>query len=277
MAVADTGSIAAAARRQGLTAAAISQRIRVLETEFGEPLLNRSAQVAVPTEACLRLLLAARRLVRDAKLLSSRIDPDGLSGPFRLGAVSTALLQFVPSVIAAIRDEAPRVDLTIRPGTSETLYADLLAGALDAVITVAAPFDLPKDIASVPLADQPVVHVLPAGRGGATGKGGELPWIVYDRASWGGRQIWERFGGAMRNGHLLCELDALETIAMMVSQGSGQAILPSWQGLEELGSKVAVSPMQPKTYRRIVFLHKRPGPSRNLLRLALSALQSGGA
>jgi len=276
MVVADTGSIAAAARQQGLTAAAISQRVRVLEVEFGETLLNRSAHAAVPTEACQRLLPAARKLVADALQLSSRIDSDGLSGPFRLGAVSTALLEFCPSVITAFRERAPKAVLTIRPGTSASLYEDLRAGMLDAVITVAAPFSLPKDVVSEPLVEQPIVHVLPAGGNTVTGKADRLPWIVYDRASWGGRQIWEDFGRDMSEGHILCELDALETIAAMVSQGSGQAILPLSRGLEEIGSKTCIRPLRGNTKRRMVFLHKDQYASPNLARLALSALQSMG-
>lgn len=274
LAVAETGSIAAAARQQGLTAAAVSQRVRVLEADFGVALLNRGAHAAVPTEACLRLLPAARSLVEDAGQLRGALDPTGLSGPFRLGAVSTALLDFAPSVIAAVREEAPDAVLTIRPGTSLTLYEDLRAGGLDAVITVAAPFELPKDIGSAVLATQPIVHVLPGAQGG--GDRGGLPWIVYDRTSWGGRQIWEAFGANMSRGHILCELDALETIAMMVSQGSGQAVLPLWRGLETIGAGVDVRPMRPARHRQMVFLYRHSGPSPSLARLALSALQSMG-
>ncbi|WP_269585676.1 LysR family transcriptional regulator [Roseibium sp. Sym1] len=272
LAVAETGSIAAAARQQGLTAAAISQRIRVLEVEFGTELLNRSAHAATPTEACLRLLPAASRLVRDAGRLAGHIDPEGLGGPFRLGAISTALLDHAPAVIRAFRRHAPKAVLTVRPGTSESLYDELLAGNLDAAITVAAPFALPREVRSETLALQPVVHVVPKGAFEAPGDAEALPWIVYDRASWGGRGIWEEHGRWMSAGHILCELDALETIAVMVSQGSGQAVLPLWHGLEKDEAGFSVRRLDPVVNRRVVFLQQRTGAAKALARLALSAL-----
>ena len=262
LAVAETGSIAAAARQQGLTAAAVSQRIRVLEAEFGATLLNRTAHAALPTETCFRLLPAARRLVRAAEQLTNGIDASGLSGPFRLGAVSTALSDTVPAVVQQFREKAPQAVLTVRPGTSADLYEGLRSGGLDAAITVAAPFDLPKDIISRTLEIQKVVHALPPGRdvspAGAeteTG-GGELPWVVYDRQSWGGRKLWSDFGGLVGEEHILCELDAPETIAQMVSQGAGQAILPVWQGLRMHGPAMTLKDLEGGAGREMVFLRK---------------------
>ena len=270
LAVAETGSIAAAARQQGLTAAAVSQRIRVLEAEFGAPLLNRTAHSAQPTEACLRLLPAARQLVRDAERLAGKIDPDGVGGPFRLGAVSTALSEFVPDVVRAFREKAPRATLTIRPGTSAGLYEELLAGSVDAALTVEPPFDLPKEIVSWPLAEQPVRHAVPAGAEAATQ---ELPWIVYDRQSWGGRRIWERYGAGISSGHILCELDAVETIAMMVGEGIGQAILPVWAGLTDQHPGLVLKSLPEKLVRRMVCLQKHPSAAPSLSGLLRKILQ----
>ena len=256
LAVAETGSIAAAARQQGLTAAAVSQRIRVLEAELGATLLNRTAHAALPTETCFRLLPAARRLVRDAEQLTNRIDADGLSGPFRLGAVSTALSDNVPAVIQQFRQKAPQAVLTVRPGTSADLYEGLRSGALDAAITVAAPFELPKDIICRTLEAQAIVHALPPERDLSKTEAGKLPWIVYDRQSWGGRKLWADFGALVGEEHILCELDAPETIAQMVSQGAGQAILPVWRGLRMHGPEMTFKDLRGGTGREMVFLRK---------------------
>ena len=47
----DNGSIAEAARRLNLTAAAVAKRIRALENEIGTALLSRSGRTIRPTEA----------------------------------------------------------------------------------------------------------------------------------------------------------------------------------------------------------------------------------
>jgi DNA-binding transcriptional LysR family regulator len=270
LAVAETGSIAAAARQQGLTAAAVSQRIRVLETEFGAQLLSRTAHAAQPTEACHRLLPAARQLVQDAERLAAKADADGLGGPFRLGAVSTALSDFVPVVVRAFREEAPRARLTIRPGTSAGLYEELLAGTVDAALTVEPPFELPKEILSHPLAEQPVRHAVPDG---ASAETEVLPWIVYDRQSWGGRRIWDRYGAMISSGHILCELDAVETIAMMVGEGIGQAILPVWSGLFDQHSSLVLNRLPENLVRRIVCLQRQTSMAPSLSGLLRKALQ----
>ncbi len=273
LAVVDTGSIAAAARLQGLTAAAVSQRIRVLETELDCELLNRSAHAAVPTEACLRLLAPARNLVRDAERLSAGIDPDGLRGPFRLGAVSTALLDSVPQLVKAFREKAPDAELTIRPGTSASLYENVLAGDLDAAVTVEPPFALPRGISGEVLVSQAIVHITAAGALPEGASPAPLPWIVYDRSSWGGRMIWEACQARMAGGHILCELDALETIALLVAEGAGQAFVPRWQGLGEGKLRIRPSGVPVHLARKLVFLRKTASASA-LCSLALAALRA---
>ncbi|ASP34463.1 LysR family transcriptional regulator [Labrenzia sp. VG12] len=270
--VAETGSIAAAARQQGLTAAGVSQRIRVLEAQLGVGLLNRSAHAALPTDACLRLLPAARKLVNDAHDLSRHIDPTGLSGPFRLGAVSTGLLDCAPAVNRLFQEEAPEAELTFRPGTSAGLYQDLLDGALDAIITVAAPFELPKSLQSTIIATQPVLHAAPPPA--FAPDTAALPWIVYDRASWGGRKIWEVHGREVNQGRILCELDALETIALMVSQGMGQAYIPAWNRLADQFPDLTLSSKAANSHRDMVFLRPHASGASALANLVLKALQT---
>ncbi|MES0812050.1 LysR family transcriptional regulator [Roseibium sp. SCPC15] len=274
IAVVETGSIAGAARLQGLTAAAVSQRIRVLENELNCTLLKRSAQAAVPTENCLHLLPAARNLVRDAQRLGAHIDPGGLRGPYRLGAISTALLDFIPGLIETFRTTAPDVDLSIRPGTSLGLYEEVLSGSLDAAITVMPPFALPKGVAIRVLSEQPLVHIAPGNPEVSDDHHGDiLPWILYDRLSWGGRMIWDLHKSVIGQDRVLCELDALETIALMVTQGSGQAIVPRWGKLNDQQLGLRITPLPGKATRRIVFLQLQTSVTPVLSDLAFDALR----
>lgn len=231
LAVVETGSIAAAARRQNLSSAAVSQRIRVLEQEFGCALLNRSAHAASPTAECLRLLPDVARLVREAERLVGSVDPTGLSGGYRLGAISTALFDILPDVIQSFCQEAPNADLSVHPGSSKDLYAQVEAGDLDAAIVVDPPFSPSKSVLLDPLVKQPFAHVLPKTlrTNGIT----NLPWIIYDRSSWGGRLVKNLLAHRIGDSKVLCELDSPETIALMVEKGAGQAILPVWNGMEK--------------------------------------------
>ncbi|MCV0425001.1 MAG: LysR family transcriptional regulator [Roseibium sp.] len=276
LAVVETGSISGAARLQGLTAAAVSQRIRVLENDLNCTLLNRSAHAAVPTDICMRLLPAARNLVKDARQLGAQIDPEGLRGPYRLGAVSTALLDFVPDLIDTFRSQAPDVAISIKPGTSLGLYEGLLSGNLDAAITAMPPFELPKGVACRVLEEQPVVHVSPGGRSGKNGaRDKDLPWIIYDRLSWGGRMIWDAHRSLISHDDVICELDALETIAFMVAQGGGQALVPMWRGLKNRRFGLNIKELSGSNTRKMVFLQLSNSPTSAVSALTFEALRKG--
>ena len=74
VAVVENGSIAEAARRLNLTAAAVAQRIQALQDEIGVALLSRSGRTVRPTEAGTAILGRARDFlveVRDLKSIAS--------------------------------------------------------------------------------------------------------------------------------------------------------------------------------------------------------------
>ena len=63
----DNGSIAEAARRLNLTAAAVAKRIRALESEIGTVLVSRSGRTIRPTEAGVAIVQRARHFVSEAR------------------------------------------------------------------------------------------------------------------------------------------------------------------------------------------------------------------
>ena len=63
--VSQTGSMAEAARRQGVTPAAVAQQIHALERELGAPLVARAGRTVTPTPAGYRLLERASDVLRE--------------------------------------------------------------------------------------------------------------------------------------------------------------------------------------------------------------------
>lgn len=276
LAAVESGSIAGAARLQGLTAAAVSQRIKVLEADLGCLLLVRGAHSARPTAECSQMLPAAKELVQNAKRLPSYLQLDGLSGPYRLGFISTALLDFVPEIIREFKTRAPKVDLNIRPGPSENLYRDLTTGDLDGAITVLPPFNNSKDVRVSELVQQPFCHIRPTDERCPDQGQEALPWIVYDRTSWGGRIVSALIEKTTESQSILCELDALETIAAMVEQGLGQGIIPMWQGLRNQHPDLQIIPVSDASIdgRTIVFLDRYSAGVSQISKLVIDVLKS---
>jgi len=249
IAVVETGSITAAARREKLTPAAVSQRIQALERSLNCPLLVRSAHAIRPTETCLSLLPRARHLIREAALLRDDAQGGGLVGELRVGAIATALTGLFPAAINLMACQAPRLKLRLVPGSSLHLFEQVTNGALDAAILVEPPFALPKALICHPIRSEALVAVSRADIPPPQ------PFIRYDPGTWGGRLVAHYMEQIGLRPEILCDLDELETIAVLVSQGLGTSILPAWAGLARDGITLTPLPDAAPFQRRLCLLH----------------------
>jgi len=253
--VVDTGSIAAAARNQMLTPAAVSQRIKALENSLACKLLNRAGHSATPTSECLKILPRLKRLVSEVDALQSDLDETGLSGELKLGAISTVLTGLLPSTIQYLTTSAPNLSLQIFPGTSAYLYKQLVEKKLDVIIIVTPPFICPKYLKITPLYSEKLGFVCSLeNKLNVEESLITMPFIQYDRSAW---------GGAIADSYLidkdihvkpLCEIDALESIALMVSRGMGVSLMPIFKGLEEGKHNIKVLPISGSKYLRHISL-----------------------
>jgi DNA-binding transcriptional LysR family regulator len=242
IAVAKYGSIAEAARRQGLTAAAVGQRIEALESELGFALLERVGHRSRPTQACERLLADAEAIVEQVSRLPDMADASGLSGTMRVGLISTVFGDTVPQLLRMATEQLPLLRLRLVPGTSKELYTAFNEGTLDMAIMVQPPFALPKEITLTTLIREPLVLIAQRDADKPIQyHASKHPYIRYAADSWGGL-ITERF---LHDGHIslepLCDLDSPETIAILVAEGMGFSLVPRWKGLSRFGSSISVS------------------------------------
>lgn len=253
--VVERGSIADAARAQNLTAAAVSQRILALERDLGLTLLSRAGHAAKATEACMALLPRARRIVCEVALIADDVDPEGLTGTLKLGAISTALTGMLPAALRTFAKTAPRVNLRVVPGTSEALYSAVLNGELHAAILVAPAFALPDSSRCVRLRREELVLLSkrkPEKSIAQTLQ--QLPYIRYDKLSWGGRfsqQFLQTQGLALDP---LFDLDALEAITLLVQEDVGVSLIPRYQGLKHWAKGCVATPINGAAFAREIVL-----------------------
>jgi len=279
--VSESGSIAGAARAQNLTAAAVGQRIALLEEHFGSILLDRRSRRAVPTRACLKLLPIARQIVSSFHEMGAVLEPTGLSGKFSLGAIPTALTGVLPETIRQLAILAPKLTLEIKPGTSETLFNQLGKGKLEAAIIALPPFNLPDRYVIDVIRCEPLVLLSKQGSGRSPREILERnPYISFDSHSWAG-------GGAVRylrdekiQVDPFYELDALEPIEKLVAEGMGVSLVPQWPDLELKAPGLRCHVIKRKSYYRKMALVSPDDSTRpqvlELLRGALAAGQKKG-
>lgn len=273
LAVVDCGSIVEAARTEGLTAAAVSQRMQVLERVLGFALLSRVGHSVKATEACVALLPRARHIVSQVSLLAGDADASGLTGSLRIGAISTMLAGLLPSALLELSRSAPGIKTSILPGTSRSLYLALQNGELDAAVIVAPPFELPKMFRMAPLHSEKLV--LASKERPTAGIAQVLqstPYICYEPSSWGGLHA-ERF--LNDNGLALTplfSLDGLEAIAVLVANGIGASLMPMWSGLERLAQDFNITPVGEGYDRAIVLVTLAHTDRPRMLEALLQAL-----
>ncbi|MBN3751517.1 LysR family transcriptional regulator [Paraburkholderia sp. Tr-20389] len=226
--VVDTGSMAEAARRVGVTPAAIAQQMSALERELGVTLFVRSGRTVTPTEAGHRIIERARGLVAEFAELKAHALEGEAAGELRIGTITTALLSLLPDVLANFARAFPRAKVLIRAGTSMELYDTLHRGDLDVAICLHPSFALPKAYDWHLLREEPLVVLAPANLAGEDPH--ELlrrePFIRYDRTLGGGKQADQYLRSARIVPRELFELNALMAIAMMVDRGLGVSLVP---------------------------------------------------
>lgn len=226
--VVDTGSMAEAARRVGVTPAAIAQQMSALERELGVTLFVRAGRTVTPTEAGHRIIERARGLVADFAELKAHALEGEAAGELRIGTINTALLSLLPDVLANFACDFPRAKVLIRAGTSMELYDSLHRGDLDVAICLHPAFALPKAYDWHLLREEPLVVLAPERF--AREDPHELlrrePFIRYDRTLGGGKQADEYLRSARIAPRELFELNALMAIAMMVDRGLGVSLVP---------------------------------------------------
>nr|WP_313657874.1 LysR family transcriptional regulator [Achromobacter ruhlandii] len=229
--VVELGSIAQAARHQGLTPATVQQRLRALEADMGSALIARSGRTVKPTAAGTRILERARNVLRDLRdLRSAATESDLPAGPLRLGATPTALTGIMPPVLRTWAARHPHIEIYIEPAPTTLLYSKVLAGELDGALLVHPLFALPKSCVWRDLRREPLVLVTPADMAVRDPLAviAREPYIRYDRSVVGGRMADDYLRARDLRPHVRFELDGIDSIAKLVSEGLGVALLPDW-------------------------------------------------
>ena len=266
--VVDSGSMAEAARRIGVTPGAVAQQIQALERELGVPLLARAGRTVMPTEAGHRVIERARSLVRDLSELKAFALAGEASGELRFGTITTALLSLLPDVLASFAATFPQAKLLIRAGTSMELYDSLQRGDLDVAVCLHPAFALPKACEWHLLREEPLVVLAPSAL--ATQDPHTLlreqPFIRYDRTLGGGKQADDYLRTAKIVPQELFELNSLMAIAMMVDRGLGVSLAPDIVSLLTTPLAIARIALPTKTEpRRFGVLWHRQSPRVRLI------------
>src|SRR6476660_762942 len=161
--VADRGSFSAAAEALRVSQPAVSQQIRALEREIGEPLLDRGGRGARLTERGVMVHRYAQRMLALSDEFQRELaDGDGeLTGSLVVGS-STGLGEHVlPLLLGGFRAEHPKVTVSLRIEATSTVIDRVLARELElGVVGATRPH---RALTYEPFLRDRVVLAVPAG------------------------------------------------------------------------------------------------------------------
>jgi len=129
--VVDSGGFTRAGERVHRTQSTVSQQIKRLEDDLGQPLLNRTAKDVTPTEAGERLLSYARRLLSLAEEARDVLAGPSQEGAVRLGIPEDFAAYRLTKLLASFSRSRPGLRLDVRVDQSTYLRRDLERGELD--------------------------------------------------------------------------------------------------------------------------------------------------
>ena len=143
LALADTGSVSAAARATHVTQPTASMQLREVSDAVGVPLYELISRRIHLTEAGLELATTARAIANEWATFEQKIDAtQGLTrGKLRVAVVSTAQY-FVPRLLGTFCARYPEIDIALEVLNRDGVVARL-RGNLDDLYIMSMP---PKDI-----------------------------------------------------------------------------------------------------------------------------------
>lgn len=136
VAVADSGSLSAAAPRLFLSQSSVSEQLRKLEERAGVPLLIRGRRGVQPTPAGERLLGHARRMLDLDALAMQDIRGETLAGELRLAITDYYRTSEIAGMLRRLRERHPQLRLHVTVMKSAAIDASADDDAFDIGLTM---------------------------------------------------------------------------------------------------------------------------------------------
>ena len=292
LAVAETGSVRAAAQDLVVTQAAVSASLAALQKSLGVALLEpdgRGLRLTAAGQAYTGYVRRVLGLLDEAgRAAEAAADPE--RGELRIGAVTTAAEQILPGLLSGFRARYPRLGIRLEAGNRDRVRGLLDRHQVDLVLGGRPEPGWDVQVLAV-RAHQLVVVAAPglaatAGPEAGPGDAGLLPWLAGQ--AWLLREPGS--GTRAATDALLAELDIAPLTLMVGSNGAiresasvglGVTLISREAVAAELaGRRLVALPVPGTPLHRDWYLVARDGPPGSLppaaARLVAHVLADGG-
>ena len=236
IAVAESGSVAAASRMLAIAQSAVTKSLQELEDELGQPLFERTPRGMMLTPPGHRFLSSARKVigaVAEATRLHRADASAELLGRLNVGVTSLVAGYYLSELLSRYRRNAPAVDVQVVEETPPFLEHLLINGELDVAIMVSNVLEEPQALIAETLTRSPnrvwlaSDHPLAQRDEVTLADCAAFDQIVLeaDRIDDLMRAAWARHQLKVRT---LLKTSSLEAVRSLVGAGAGIAVLPDF-------------------------------------------------
>ncbi|MFI7454029.1 LysR family transcriptional regulator [Nonomuraea sp. NPDC049714] len=279
-AVADHGTVTAAAAALHLTPSAVSQQLVALEHEVGHRLFVRDGRGVRLTAVGKIMLGHTNEVLAQLERAEAEVAAysSGTAGEVTVACFATAISAVLSPAITSLRAAAPGLQVRVRDAEGDQSLTMLLDGEADAAIAVeyrGGPDATDRRLSRLPLYAEPFDLVLPEGHALAAAPlsaFGEQTWIgpypgnpVHDVIAF----ACEQAGFTPRFAH--CS-DDFRAVVALVGAGSGVALVPRL-ALRDMALSGVTVHHTPGPERRVFAAVRRGADSHPLLRPLLDTLR----
>lgn len=218
-AVVEQGGVTAAASRLHRVQSSVSARLAGLERELGCTLFERAGRSLELTPEGRHLYERSAGIVRELAGLRHELALTSRGAVLRIGSMESTAAVRLAQPLAALRREHPRMQLTLRTGTTGALLAMLARCEIDAAF-VAGPADRPEFSWQEAFREE-LVMIAPLQRGVAPNT---LITFSDGCAYRDVARAWARAGGHALTQEV--EIGSYHALVASVSAGMGVGLVP---------------------------------------------------
>jgi DNA-binding transcriptional LysR family regulator len=267
VAVAQERNFTRAAARLRLTQSAVTLSIKMLETEVGAKLLDRTTRTVTPTAQGERFIVVAERLIEDMEraLIDISSHSERQRGFVVVAATASLISHAFAPALGVLAIKYPGISVRIVEENTAGASRRLLAGEVDFALTTLPSPD--PTLEALPLMRDRFGLVCPKDHPLAS-ESGALSWDIVREypllglsADSGIRSLLERhISSTFTLPTPRYEVSSVSGLQSLVEQGLGLAVLPALAALPMARADLVFRPLTPSIHR-LVYLAVRPGRS----------------
>ena len=230
--VVEEKTIAAAAAREHIAAAAVSKRLSDIEQTLGTPLLRRTNRGVEPTDAGLALLALARNALHELDQIPAQMQSysSGTRGLVRVCASMSSITQFLPGDIQTFLTWHEGVQVNLDEKISSLVIQSVQENAAD--IGIYTNVQDTKGLEIYPYRTDHLVLIMPKGHPLGTRKAWAFNdtlqhnYVGWQTGSAINQQLTNAAAAARQDWRLKIRVSSFDALCMMVSSGLGVGVLP---------------------------------------------------